>query len=165
MLSSKHWSNHSQISKTIFSQPGWKKSCWHCWTRVLVTVAIHAWHFRMCAWIGLASAASQLDRNPWQRIATYKSGFKQTWRCIFFVWKHIEKAQTDRTPASPASTLLSSYSQVFLVFFLRVQIPSYILSFCASSLVRRAVSLMISVVPVQHCCLEEDPSRPSISLS
>ena len=49
--------------------------------------------------IGLASATSQLDRNAWQRVATYKSGSKQTWRCIFFVWNHIEKAQTDRTPA------------------------------------------------------------------
>ena len=49
--------------------------------------------------IGLASATSQLDRNAWQRVATYKSGSKQTWRRIFFVWNHIEKAQTDRTPA------------------------------------------------------------------
>ena len=49
--------------------------------------------------IGLASATSQLNRNAWQRIATYKSGYKQTWRCIFFVWNHIEEAQTDRTPA------------------------------------------------------------------
>ena len=49
--------------------------------------------------IGLASATSQLDRNAWQRVATYKSGSKQTWRRIFFVWNHIEKAQMDRTPA------------------------------------------------------------------
>ena len=42
--------------------------------------------------IGLASATSQLDRNAWQRVATYKSGSKQTWRRIFFVWNHIEKA-------------------------------------------------------------------------
>ena len=49
--------------------------------------------------IGLASATSQLDRNAWQRVATYKSGSKQTWRRVFFVWNHIEKAQTDRTPA------------------------------------------------------------------
>ena len=52
------------------------------------------------AWaIGLASATSQLDRNAWQRVATYKPGSKQTWRRIIFVWNHIEKAQTDRTPA------------------------------------------------------------------
>ena len=68
---------------------------------------------------------------------------------------------TDGSNTSPASTLPSSYSQVFLVFFLQVQIPCYILSFCATSQVRRAVSL--SVVPVLHCCFEEDPSRPSIS--
>ena len=42
--------------------------------------------------IGLASATSQLDRNAWQRVATYKSGSKQTWHRIFFVWNHIEKA-------------------------------------------------------------------------
>ena len=59
------------------------------------------------------------------------------------------------------STLLSSYSQVFLVFFLQVQILFYILSACATSQLRRAVS--VSVVPVKHCCLEEDPSRPTIS--
>ena len=35
--------------------------------------------------IGLASATSQLDGNAWQRVATYKSGSKQTWRRIFFV--------------------------------------------------------------------------------
>ena len=66
------------------------------------------------------------------------------------------RESTDGSNTSPASTLLSSYSQVFLVFFLQVQIPCYILSSCATSQVRRAVSL--SVVPVQHCCLEEDPS-------
>ena len=71
------------------------------------------------------------------------------------------RESTGGSNTSPASTLLSSYSQVFLVFFLQVQIPCYILSSCATSLVRRAVSL--SVVPVQHCCLEEDPPRPSIS--
>ena len=49
--------------------------------------------------IGLASVTSQLDRNAWQRVAAYKSGSKQTWRGIFFVWNHIEKAQTHRTPA------------------------------------------------------------------
>ena len=49
--------------------------------------------------IGLASATSQLDRNAWQCVATYKSGSKQTWRRIFFVWNHIEQARTDRTPA------------------------------------------------------------------
>ena len=46
--------------------------------------------------IGLASATSQLDRNAWQRVATYKSGSKQTWRRIFFVWNHIEKAHAHR---------------------------------------------------------------------
>ena len=49
--------------------------------------------------IRLASATSQLDRNAWQRVATFKSDSKQTWRRIFFVWNHIEKAQVDRTPA------------------------------------------------------------------
>ena len=67
----------------------------------------------------------------------------------------------DGSNTSPGSTLLSSYSQVFLVFFLQVQILCYILSSCATSQVRRAVSL--SVVPVKHCCLEEDSLRPSIS--
>ena len=71
------------------------------------------------------------------------------------------RESTDGSNTSPASTLLRSYSQVFLVFFLQVQIPCYILSSCAASQVRRAVSL--SVVPVQRCCLEEDPSRPTIS--
>ena len=71
------------------------------------------------------------------------------------------RESTDESNTSPASTLLSSYSQVFLVFFLPVQIPCYILSSCATSQVRRAVSL--SVVPVQHCCFEDDPSRPTIS--
>ena len=70
------------------------------------------------------------------------------------------RESTDGSNTSPSSTLLSSYSQVFLVFFLQVQIPCCILSSCATSQVRRAVSL--SVVPVQHCCLEEDPSRPTI---
>ena len=49
--------------------------------------------------IRLANATSQLDRNAWQRVATYKSGSKQTWRRIFFLWNHIEKAQAGRTPA------------------------------------------------------------------
>ena len=71
------------------------------------------------------------------------------------------RESTDGSNTSPASTLLSSYSKVFLVFFLQVQIPCYILSSCATSQVRRAV--LLSVVPVQHCCLEEDPSRPTIS--
>ena len=71
------------------------------------------------------------------------------------------RESTDGSNTSPASTLLSSYSQIFLVFFLQVQIPCYILSSCATSQVRQAVSL--SVVPVQHSCLEEDPSRPTIS--
>ena len=106
----------------------------------------------------VASATSQLDRNTWQRVATYKSGSKQTWRRIFFVWNHIEKGHGSNT--SPASTLLSSYSQVFLGFFLQVQIPCYFLSSCAMSFVE---PYRRSVVPVQHCCLEEDPSRPSIS--
>ena len=70
------------------------------------------------------------------------------------------RASTDGSNTSPASTLLSSYSQVFLVFFLQVNFPCYILSSCATSRVRRAVSL--SVLPVQHCCREEDPSRPTI---
>ena len=74
--------------------------------------------------------------------------------CMEPHWK-----STDRSNTSPASTLLSSYSQVFLVFFLQVQIPCYILSSCAASQVRRAV--LLSVVPVQHCCLEEDPSWPT----
>ena len=85
--------------------------------------------------IGLASATSQLDRNAWQRVAPYKSGSKQTWRRIF-----------------------CSYSQVFLGFFL--QIPCYILSSCATSF---ADPYRRSVVPVQNWCLEENPSRPSIS--
>ena len=71
------------------------------------------------------------------------------------------RESTDGSNTSPASTSLSSYSQVFLVFFLQVQGPCYILSSCATSQVCRAISL--SVVPVQHCCLEEDPSRPTIS--
>ena len=71
------------------------------------------------------------------------------------------RESTDGSNTSPASTLLSSYSQVFLVFFLQVQISCYVLSSCATSQARRAVSL--SVVPVQHCCLEEEPSRPTIS--
>ena len=63
------------------------------------------------------------------------------------------------------STLLRSYSQVFLVLFLQVQILFYILSSCATSQVRRAVSLSVCIVPVncKHCCLEEDSSRPTIS--
>ena len=71
------------------------------------------------------------------------------------------RESTDGSNTSPASTLLRSYSQVFLVLFLQVQIPCYILRSCATSQVRRAV--LLSVVPVQHCCLEEDPSRPTIS--
>ena len=70
------------------------------------------------------------------------------------------RESTDGSNTSPASTLLRSYSQVFLVFFLQVQIPCYILSSCATSQVRRAASL--SVVPVQHWCLEEDRSTPTI---
>ena len=71
------------------------------------------------------------------------------------------RESTDGSNTSPASTLLSSYSQVFLVSFPQFQIPCDILSACATSQVRVAVSL--SVVPVQHCCLEGDPSRPTIS--
>ena len=52
------------------------------------------------------------------------------------------RESTDGSNTSPASTLLSSYSQVFLVFFLQVQIPCYILSSCATSQVRRAESLI-----------------------
>ena len=62
--------------------------------------------------IGLARATSQLDRNAWQRVATYmtNSGSKQTWGRIFSVRNHIEKRQTDRTNCpGPAFTLLSSY--------------------------------------------------------
>ena len=84
--------------------------------------------FVLNAAIGLASATSQLDRNAWQRVATYKSGSKQTWRRIFFVWNHIEKAQTDRTPAQ--LPLAEQLQPVFFVFFLQVQIPCYILSSC-----------------------------------
>ena len=53
----------------------------------------------------------------WQRVAAYKSGSKQTWCCIFFVWriyvsssygtisrKHI---QIEQNCPSPASTLLN----------------------------------------------------------
>ena len=120
--------------------------------------------------IGLASATSQLDWNAWQRVATYKSGSKQTWRLnklgvvrydSYLLCMEPHQESTDGSNTRPASTLLSSYSQVFLVFFLQVQIPCYILISCATSQVRRAVSL--SVVPVQHCCLEEDLSRPTIS--
>ena len=70
-----------------------------------------------------------------------------------------------RIEQQPMSTLLRSYSQVFLVFFLQVQILFYILSSWATSQVRRAVSLSVCIVPVncKHCCLEEDPSRPTIS--
>ena len=64
------------------------------------------------------------------------------------------RESTDGSNTSPAFTLLSSFSQVFPVFFLQAQIPCYILSSCTTYQVRRAVSL--SVVPVQHCCLEED---------
>ena len=109
--------------------------------------------------IGLASATSQLDRNAWQHVATYKSGSKQTWRRIFFVWNHIEKAQTDRTPAQ-LPLCWAATARFFLSSF-QVQIPCFILRSCDMSQVRWAVSL--SVVPVQRCCLEEDPSRPSLS--
>ena len=71
------------------------------------------------------------------------------------------RERTDGSNTSPASTLLSSYSQVFLGFFLQVQIPCYILSSCATS--RFVEPYRRSVVPVHHCCLEEEPSRPSIS--
>ena len=115
--------------------------------------------------IGLASATSQLDRNAWQRVAKYKSGCK-TNLAPYLLCMEPHRESTEGSNTSPASTLLSSYSQVFLVFFLQVQIPCsrwpcYILSSCATSQVRRAVSF--SVVPVQHWCLEEDPSRPTIS--
>ena len=69
----------------------------------------------------------------------------------------------DGSITSPESTLLSSYSQVFLVFFLQVQILCYMLSSCATSQVYRAVS--VSVLPVKHCSLEEDPSRPTGTIS
>ena len=72
------------------------------------------------------------------------------------------RERTDGSNTSPASPLLSSYGQVFLGFFRQVQIPCYILSSCATSFVepyRRSVP----VVPVKHCCLEEDLSRPTIS--
>ena len=71
------------------------------------------------------------------------------------------RESTDGSNTTPASTLLSSYSQVFLVFFPQFQIPFDILSACATSQVR--VAVLLSVVPVQYCCLEGDPSRPTIS--
>ena len=71
------------------------------------------------------------------------------------------RESTDGSNTSQSSTLLSSYSQVFLVFFLQVQIPCFILSSYATSQVCEAV--LLSVVPVQHCCLEEDPPMPTIS--
>ena len=108
--------------------------------------------------IGLASAALQLDRNAWHRVATYKSGSKQTWRRFFFVWNHMRRHRwIEHQPSfhfaeqlQPGfSCLLSSGSD------------SVLYSKFLCHVFRRAVSL--SVVPVQHCCLEEDPSRPSIS--
>ena len=75
------------------------------------------------------------------------------------------RESTDGSNTSPASTCWAATAR-FFVFFLQVQIPCYILSSCATSQVRRAVSLSVVpvLVPVQHCCLEEDPSRPTISL-
>ena len=107
---------------------------------------------------------SQLDQNAWQRVATYKSGSKQTWRRIFFCMETTLRKVTDgwNICPSPASTLLNSNSQVFLAFFSSgsdsVLIPSPVPRLC--HVFRRAVSL--SVV-LQHCCLEEDPSRQSVS--
>ena len=71
------------------------------------------------------------------------------------------RESTGGSNTSLASTLLSSYSQVFLVFFLQVQIPCYILSFCATSQVRRPVSL--SVYQSIAASKNTHPLRPSIS--
>ena len=87
-------------------------------------------NFGLSGVIGLASATSQLDRNAWQRVATYNSGSKQTWRRIFFVWNHIEKAQTDRTPAqlplcwaATARFILSSFFRFRLLAIFQVSAP------------------------------------------
>ena len=65
--------------------------------RSIDLLLFHRWPKIAQPSIGLASATSQLDRNPWQRVATYKSGSKQTWRRIFSVWNHNEEAQTMQT--------------------------------------------------------------------
>ena len=89
-------------------------------TKILSPTAQRARRQFLLSWsvIGLASATSQLDRNAWQRVATYKSGSKQTWRRIFFVWNHIEKAQTDRTQAQ-LPLCWAATARFFLSFFFR----------------------------------------------
>ena len=60
--------------------------------------------------IWLASATPQLDQNAWQRVATYKSGSKQTYRRIFSAYKTtLTNRIKEKCPTSPASTL-SSFS-------------------------------------------------------
>ena len=86
---------------------------------------------------------------------------RRTLAAAYLLCMEPHRESTDGSNTSQSSTLLSSYSQVFLVFFLQVQIPCFILSSYATSQVCEAV--LLSVVPVQHCCLEEDPPMPTIS--
>ena len=82
--------------------------------------------------IGLASATPQLEQNAWQRVLTYKSGSKQTYRRTFSAYKTTliswkQRWIEEKCLSNPASTLLNSYSHVFLAFyffFLEVQTPS-----------------------------------------
>ena len=114
--------------------------------------------------IGLASATSQLDRNAWQRVATYKSGSKQTWRRISSLHgitsrKHrrVEHHQTpDQLPLCWTAT-----ARFFWPFFSSASDSVLYSKFLCHVFRRAAVSL--SVV-LQHCCLEEDPLRPSVSI-
>ena len=85
--------------------------------------------------IGLTSAKSQLDRNAWQHVATYKSGSKQTWRQIFSVWKHVEKAHMDRTKLPQPSFHFAEQLQPGFSTFLQVQTPCCIQSSCTTSFI------------------------------
>ena len=105
---------------------------------------------------GLQVLRPKLDQNAWQRVATYKSGSKQTWRCTFFVWNHMRKHR--RIEHQP-SFHFSEQLQPGFSCLLSSGSDSVLYSKFLCHIFHRAVSH----VPVQHCCLEEDPSRPSIS--
>ena len=95
-------------------------------------------------YIGLASDTSRRDQNACHSVATYKSGSKQTWRRIFSIWNHIEKAQTDRTKLPKPNSYFAAQVQAgFFSFFFHVQTQCFIQSSCTTPF-RRAVSLYYS---------------------
>ena len=113
---------------------------WHFVALMVMPLAAKRWkmisRWRRCSSsFELATRMSSMW-NAWQRVATYKSGSQQTWRCTFSVLNYIEKPETDRTKLpKPISYFVVQLQAGFLAFFLQVQTSRCIQSSCATSFV------------------------------